>query len=156
MKSRARYGSLRLVHDKTLGTVMRHDLDSIRRRQLLRRIRAYLRLFLLGLVLSGMTAFPIAAEVALLESWAGEGSRIGNEWPVMGTWIAHVQGVTAIDHKYPFAACVTDWFAFAHRATDRLFVWDHPVVGRAQVHREACSSSGQDECAAGSSRQQCG
>ena len=46
-----------------------------------RRTRCLLILFLIGLVLSGLTAFPIPGEVAILQKVFGEGSAMQPAWP---------------------------------------------------------------------------
>ncbi|GAA1577386.1 MULTISPECIES: hypothetical protein [Streptomyces] len=73
------------------------------RNALRRRIRAWLVLFLVCLVLSGLTAFPLVTEVRLANS------LIGHEW------LARVgEGLDTADARYPFLLYGTDWLAFAH------------------------------------------
>ena len=84
-------------------------------KRLLRRTRVWLMLFVLGLVLSGLTAVPIRAEVRLLRKIAGEGSWIGNSWPAFSAWISHVHhGVNEVGREQPFLFYGTDWLAFGH------------------------------------------
>ncbi|MCP4639697.1 MAG: hypothetical protein GY851_04660 [bacterium] len=86
-----------------------------RERSLLRRIRALLGFFMLALIVSGVTAFPIRTEMNILARWMGEGSTIGSWWPAMGAWISHVhEGVADTHSSYPFLFYGTDWLAFAH------------------------------------------
>ena len=54
---------------------------------LLFRIRAWLTLFMVGLVLSGLTAFPLVSEVRVLEGWFGPGTAVAVHWPGMAAWI---------------------------------------------------------------------
>ena len=82
---------------------------------LLRRARGLLVLFVVGLVLSGLTALPIKAEADLLQRVVGEGSPTESWWPQLAQWISLVQrGVAESHQKYPFLFYGTDWLAFAH------------------------------------------
>ena len=77
------------------------------------RVRVLLGLFLVGLVLSGLTAFPIVAEVEFLHEVLGEAE--GSRWPPVAGWIATVhRGVTEASERYPFLFYGTDWLAFGH------------------------------------------
>jgi hypothetical protein len=101
---------------------------------LLRRIRFWLGLFMVGLVLSGLTAFPLRTELRGLVSLL----NVGWVRPValsMGLlpWIEQVRaGVDASYGAYPFLAYGTDWLAFAHLAIAVAFVgpWIDPVRNR--------------------------
>jgi len=57
---------------------------------LLRRIRYLLSFFVVGLVVSGLTAFPIKTEADLLNVHLGRGSSFANTWPAMADWISRV------------------------------------------------------------------
>ncbi|NLE36715.1 MAG: hypothetical protein GX621_01675 [Pirellulaceae bacterium] len=84
-------------------------------RVLRRRIRLLLGFFLVALIASGITAFPIKAELDLLHETVREGSSAASWCPRAAAWISHVhRGVTAMDANYPFMAYGTDWLAFAH------------------------------------------
>ena len=79
------------------------------------RIRCLLVLFTVGLVLSGLTAFPLKIEVDILQSLLGQGSSFEPVWPEMARWISRVHaGISEVDQKYPFISYGTDWLAFAH------------------------------------------
>jgi len=72
-----------------------------------------LGLFVVGLVLSGLTAFPIVAEVEFLHEVLGDAE--GSWWPCAAGWIATVhRGVTQANERYPFLFYGTDWLAFGH------------------------------------------
>lgn len=80
-----------------------------------RLIRFLLAFFMAGLIVSGLTAFPLIAEITLLERLLGTGSWAAGLWPALGAWISFVyQGLTETDAKYPFLLYGTDWLAFAH------------------------------------------
>ena len=88
-----------------------------------RRIRLLLVFFIVCLVLSGVTAFPLCTELGLLNRMAGEGSTIGRSLPGLGTWISRVHhGVAEMDRLYPFMAYGTDWLAFAHIVIGIAFI----------------------------------
>ncbi len=86
------------------------EIDILRR-----RIRLLLCFFVVGLILSGLTAFPINAEVEFLQKVVGEGTDIGDRLPKLARWISFVhRGVTEANQEYPFLFYGTDWLAFAH------------------------------------------
>ena len=75
------------------------------------KIRAWLVVFIVGLVLSGVTAFPLEHEVRWLHALLdGTGAP-----PGLVAWIARVdRGITETNDRYPFIMYGTDWLAFAH------------------------------------------
>lgn len=80
----------------------------------LRRVRAWLTLFLIGLVLSGLTAFPLVTEVTVLHDTA-HAWNVGEHLPAVLAWIDRVHsGLVETGDRYPFLAYGTDWLAFAH------------------------------------------
>lgn len=89
---------------------MTRDVENLRR-----RIRILLSLFILGLVVSGMTAIPLTREAAVLQRIAGEGSAVQGWRPALAAWISRVyRGVTETSRQYPFIFYGTDWLAFGH------------------------------------------
>lgn len=92
----------------------------------LRRARFWLSIFILGLFVSGVTAFPLETElryaVRLFE-------HLG--FPAAFTeWFRTVYSAVADENaRYPFLAYGTDWLAFAHLVLAMLFVgpWRDPV-----------------------------
>ncbi|MFF8830850.1 hypothetical protein [Streptomyces sp. NPDC015131] len=85
-------------------------------RALLRRIRAWLVFFIVCLVLSGVTAFPLVTEVGLMEdALSGWASPVADALPSLREWIERVgAGLDTADQRYPFLLYGTDWLAFAH------------------------------------------
>ena len=81
-----------------------------------RRIRALLIIFVTGLILSGLTAFPIESELRLLRSILGiDPSVPPSSYVGVRHWIATVAGALHETYaKYPFVGYGTDWLAFAH------------------------------------------
>jgi hypothetical protein len=89
-----------------------HDLQVARR---LRWARLVLGFFIVALLASGLTAFPIAWELRVLTQWYGEGTVLGTAFPGVAYWLAYVrEGWEAMQREYPFIAYGTDWLAFAH------------------------------------------
>ena len=83
--------------------------------RLLWRIRLLLAIFVVALVASGLTAFPLCWETHLLVVWFGPGTAVGGEFPAVAAWFAFVhEGLEASARNYPFLAYGTDWLAFAH------------------------------------------
>ncbi len=84
--------------------------------QLYRRARALLVFFVIALVVSGLTAFPLDWELRILNSLvASPGSPIPAWWPALAAWISYVNnGLQTTYQQYPFIAYGTDWLAFAH------------------------------------------
>lgn len=82
----------------------------------IRRIRILLAFFIAGLVLSGLTAFPLEHETATLNRIFGVPPTPppGTE-PALNSWLRRVhQGVANTNRDYPFIAYGTDWLAFGH------------------------------------------
>jgi hypothetical protein len=73
-------------------------------------------LFVVCLVLSGVTAFPLVTELRLIEDLLGSSaSPVPERMPALMEWIVRVrEGLDATEEKYPFVLYGTDWLAFAH------------------------------------------
>ena len=83
----------------------------------LRRSRILLLGFIIGLVLSGITAFPLIWELAILVRNFGLGDG------PLAVWLRTVQqGLTETDAKYPFIAYGTDWLGFGHLVIATAFI----------------------------------
>ncbi len=97
-----------------------HTLTNLQR---LRCVRLLLSLFIVALVLSGLTAFPLVWELRVLTSWFGEGTTIGAAIPGLAHWLTYVrEGLETTGREYPFLAYGTDWLAFAHIVIAIAFV----------------------------------
>ena len=82
---------------------------------LLRKIRVWLVLFIIGLVLSGLTAFPLERETATLDRIFHVSPTPQPGEPPLHTWLRRVHdGIVHTNRNYPFMAYGTDWLAFAH------------------------------------------
>jgi hypothetical protein len=77
-----------------------------------RKIHIWLVLFLIGLIASGVTAFPLEHEVHWLRSAL---DRTDLAPDALVAWIQRVdRGITETNDRYPFIMYGTDWLAFAH------------------------------------------
>jgi hypothetical protein len=86
------------------------------RQRHLRSIRIWLSLFTAGLVIAGLTAFPLEYETRLITQWLhGSGRGLAHHAPRLAAWLdlAH-RGLADSDDRYPFLAYGTDWLAFGH------------------------------------------
>jgi hypothetical protein len=100
--------------------------DSLRR-----RFRWVVGLFIAGLILSGITAFPLLHELELLAKWAGvppeavSPASTGLPW-----WLGTVRdGSRDVHARYPWLPYGTDWLAFGHVVIALFFVgpWRDPI-----------------------------
>jgi len=86
----------------------------------LRRIRFWLLVMVVGLVLSGVTAFPLELETRYLLRFV---EPVADRLPALVAWIRRVHdGLVDTDARYPFLAYGTDWLAFAHLAIAVAFL----------------------------------
>jgi len=82
---------------------------------LLRQIRIHICIIILGLALSGITAFPIQSELELLAGQPGSGT--------MNHWLNTIYlAVKNTNQMYPYLSYGTDWLAFAHIMLAVLFI----------------------------------
>ena len=89
----------------------------------LKSIRILLGLFIIGLILSGITAFPLIHELKFLDSYFGLNSELGKSFPILGKWISQVyMGLSETNAKYPFILYGTDWLAFSHLVIATAFI----------------------------------
>ena len=88
------------------------------------RIRFLLAVFIIGLVLSGLTAFPLETELRILCSFVGVDPAVpASTYTGLQHWIALVaEGLRETYAKFPFIAYGTDWLAFGHFMIALVFV----------------------------------
>ncbi|PKO22422.1 MAG: hypothetical protein CVU38_09550 [Chloroflexi bacterium HGW-Chloroflexi-1] len=90
---------------------------------LYRRVRWLLGLFMVGLIISGLTAIPLQWGAHLLQTLAGAGTWVGERWPAVSQWVEYVAaGIRAVSAGYPFMFYGTDWLAFAHIVIGIAFI----------------------------------
>ena len=85
--------------------------------QLKNRIRKMILLFIVLLVLSGITAFPLEPELRFLVSFKSELPK------GLGNWLQLVaDAIIDTNSRYPFMSYGTDWLAFAHLVIAVAFI----------------------------------
>lgn len=82
-----------------------------------KRIRGSIILFMVLLVLSGITAFPLEWELSLLEQESRNSAGFLHDW-IRRTYTA----VANTNAHYPFLSYGTDWLAFAHVVIATAFI----------------------------------
>jgi hypothetical protein len=85
-------------------------------KKLLFVIRSLVIFFMLSLVISGVTAFPLETEIKILGKIIGIFPDVSPEtYSGLKGWIATVkEGIINTNSNYPFLAYGTDWLAFSH------------------------------------------
>ena len=80
------------------------------------RIKLCLWIVIIGLALSGITAFPLESELALLKDHLSANGT-------MGTWINNIyHAIKTTNSQFPWLSYGTDWLAFAHLMIAVLFI----------------------------------
>ncbi|HYC70932.1 MAG TPA: hypothetical protein VEB66_06990 [Opitutaceae bacterium] len=103
-----------------------------------RRFRLMMVFFIVGLVLSGITAFPLLTELRLLAAGLGladAASPAGHAG--LDYWILTVKfGLEDMYARYPWIAYGTDWLAFGHIVIAFFFVGPlfRPSEGRSAIY----------------------
>jgi len=97
----------------------------------LTRARIWLSLFMVGLILSGITAFPIETELNWLAGLITDRSTPVAKWILLCR-----DAVTHVNDTYPFLSYGTDWLAFAHLVLAMAFIgpWIDPVRNIWVIH----------------------
>ncbi|MDR0706009.1 MAG: hypothetical protein LBF88_13635 [Planctomycetaceae bacterium] len=85
------------------------------KKKLLFRIRCLILFFIIALLISGITAFPLRWELNILCQWFGSEPFFGEHIPGLAAWLQFVrEGIEYNAVHYPFYAYGADWLAFAH------------------------------------------
>ncbi|BCJ35783.1 hypothetical protein Athai_32860 [Actinocatenispora thailandica] len=88
----------------------------------IRRVRGYLIVFMVGLVVSGLTAFPLVSESRLLVQ-VMHALSVDSLLPGPAAFLGSVaDGLRDASVRYPYLAYGTDWLAFAHLVIALAFV----------------------------------
>ena len=94
--------------------------------------------FITGLVLSGITAFPLLLELKILANLLGVGGAQSPDGHTGLTfWILTVRhGLEHTYSEYPWMAYGTDWLAFGHIVIAMFFIGPliNPLTGRATLY----------------------
>lgn len=88
----------------------------MKRDGLVGRIRFWIGVVIAGLVVSGITAFPLQSETEWLLDWfSAEPLREMSRSTGLLPWLTIVEkGLQDTNRRYPFLGYGTDWLAFAH------------------------------------------
>jgi hypothetical protein len=92
-------------------------MQTLTKRQLLTKAKIYIFSIIIGLAISGITAFPIESELAFF-------NRHLSSFPVfMQPWLQTIYvAIKNTNVQYPYLSYGTDWLAFAHLVLAILFV----------------------------------
>ncbi len=105
---------------------------SVAARRLLLRFRVVLGLFIVGLIISGVTAFPLLHELQFLARMLGiPPDARPADLTGLAHWIATVrEGLEVTYQNYPWMAYGTDWLAFGHLMIALFFIgpWRDPIA----------------------------
>lgn len=83
------------------------------------RVKKLVLFFMISLILSGLTAFPLESELYFATSWLDSAHPHSS----LARWIEVVYaGVHETNQRFPFIAYGTDWLAFAHVILAVLFI----------------------------------
>ncbi len=86
-------------------------------RTLRRRINTLTTVFIILLVLSGITAFPVQWEISLVEPYAEKLPEL------LRIWFDKIKvGIKSTNAHYPFLFYGTDWLAFSHLVIAVAFI----------------------------------
>lgn len=93
-------------------------------KRLLLIIRLLVLFFMVALIVSGATAFPLETELRTLCNLLGISTDVpADTYTGYQHWFAWIhEGLSQTNQNYPFLAYGTDWLAFAHIAIAIAFV----------------------------------
>jgi hypothetical protein len=115
-----------------------HQAETMTASTAILRFRVALIVFIAGLLLSGITAFPLLAEMRLLTGWLGLGEAISPAGHAgLDFWILTVRfGLEDMHARYPWIAYGTDWLAFGHIMIALFFIGPliRPAESRANLY----------------------
>lgn len=88
-----------------------------------KKIKILIWIFIVGIILSGLTAFPIETELKLCRFLWQDGSFISNTFPSLTNFLNHIDvAITETNKNYPQIFYGTDWLAFAHIIIGSAFI----------------------------------
>jgi hypothetical protein len=95
--------------------------------KLITKIRLLIGFFIVALILSGVTAFPVETELRWLLNHPSLVPKFADEW-LKDVYSALVETNT----KYPMLAYGFDWLAFAHIVIAMAFIgpWKDPIKNK--------------------------
>src|ERR1035437_10008470 len=96
---------------------MKIIMKTITEKQLKSKIRIWIILFVLLLILSGITAFPIETELSFLVNHSSLFPKIIQNWIIL-----IYDAVKETNTKFPYLSYGTDWLAFSHIVIATTFI----------------------------------
>lgn len=91
-------------------------------RSTLFRIRLCIGILIVGLVISGVTAFPLRAELTIGSDLL-HATPLAQWFPDAATWVDRIAAALVdVDERHPFIAYGTDWLAYAHLVIAVVFI----------------------------------
>ncbi|HYR23159.1 MAG TPA: hypothetical protein VEP30_09600 [Chthoniobacterales bacterium] len=83
---------------------------------MLARCRIALGIFIIGLILSGISALPLRWELSILDRWLDDSGNLGH-------FISHVHSALVQTYsQFPFFGYGTDWLGFGHFVIAAFFI----------------------------------
>jgi hypothetical protein len=87
--------------------------------QLIQKIRLLILLFIIGLIISGLTALPLESELKVMHTVIKK-SGVDNS---LTKWIEHIYlGLHKTNSEFPYISYGTDWLAFVHLIIAIVFI----------------------------------
>ena len=88
------------------------------------RYRLSLAAFIIGLIVSGLTAFPLRTELSILSKLIGTSDPVASvDGHGLRHWVGFVHlGLRETYARFPFFGYATDWLAFGHFVIAAFFV----------------------------------
>jgi hypothetical protein len=87
------------------------------------QIKTWTLIFMVGIILSGVTAFPIETEINFFDTYFLNSLWLLNYLPSIYHFLVFVsKGVHETSKNYPFIFYGTDWLAFAHIIIGSAFI----------------------------------
>ena len=99
-------------------------MNAILQEQLLRQIRLLTLVFMLGLVISGVTAIPLVTELNWIVNLPGlEGQTSATKASAIAHWLLKIrEALVTTQSAYPQLFYGTDWLAFGHLVIAMAFI----------------------------------
>lgn len=112
--------------------------NKLKEKQLLLKIRLLVAFFMVALIGSGLTAFPLETELEIICQILGISTgHPASSYTGLQGWMAEIyEGVVYTKANYPFLLYGTDWLAFAHIMIAIAFVglYRQPIRNQWIIH----------------------
>jgi len=112
--------------------------NKLKEKQLLLKIRLLILFFIIALIGSGLTAFPLETELEIICKILGVSPELpASSYAGLQGWMAWIyEGVKYTKEHYPFLLYGTDWLAYAHIMIAVAFIglYRQPVRNKWIIH----------------------